>query len=162
MRLNIQGTLLENELLFAGGNPGALNALAAIRNEVGIEDFALYLMKLDFMELYEDKLYMLWNDSCDRNVKKVIKVMEAFEIGLISKQDIDDRIRNVGRGKSFDDLLETKEKLPRCSICGKNYTGYGNNALPVNKGRCCDVCNKSIVVPRRIRDAEARREHPYA
>ena len=39
-----------------------------------------------------------------------------------------------------------------CSICGKYFEGYGNNAYPVNDGRCCDVCNTSIVVPRRIQD----------
>lgn len=37
-----------------------------------------------------------------------------------------------------------------CSICGKEYVGYGNNAQPVNDGRCCDECNLKIVVPYRI------------
>ena len=27
-----------------------------------------------------------------------------------------------------------------CSICYKEYSGWGNNALPVNSGRCCDYC----------------------
>lgn len=39
-----------------------------------------------------------------------------------------------------------------CSICGKNYEGYGNNAEPVNNGRCCNDCNATIVVPRRMQD----------
>ncbi len=39
-----------------------------------------------------------------------------------------------------------------CSICGKEFEGYGNNAYPINDGRCCDDCNVSIVVPRRIQD----------
>ena len=38
-----------------------------------------------------------------------------------------------------------------CSICGKPYTGYGNNADPVNKGRCCDTCNETVVIPERIK-----------
>lgn len=37
-----------------------------------------------------------------------------------------------------------------CSICGKEYVGYGNNAQPVNDGRCCDECNLETVVPYRI------------
>lgn len=37
-----------------------------------------------------------------------------------------------------------------CSICGKEYFGYGNNAQPVNDGRCCDECNLNIVVPARV------------
>ena len=37
-----------------------------------------------------------------------------------------------------------------CSICGKEYQGYGNNAQPVNNGRCCDMCNFSVVIPTRL------------
>lgn len=33
-----------------------------------------------------------------------------------------------------------------CSICYKEYSGWGNNALPVNSGRCCDYCNLNVVV----------------
>ena len=46
-----------------------------------------------------------------------------------------------------------------CSICGKKYEGYGNNAQPVNKGRCCDNCNATIVVPRRLQDHLNGREN---
>lgn len=48
--------------------------------------------------------------------------------------------------------------MPKCSICGKQYKGYGNNALSVNNGRCCDSCNETIVVPRRFQDARNRRK----
>ena len=37
-----------------------------------------------------------------------------------------------------------------CSICGKKYEGFGNNARPINNGRCCDECNRTKVVPFRI------------
>ena len=46
----------------------------------------------------------------------------------------------------------------RCSICGEDIqptkSGWreGNNAEPINDGRCCDVCNPSVVVPRRFSD----------
>ena len=39
-----------------------------------------------------------------------------------------------------------------CSICGKEFEGYGNNAEPVNDGRCCDKCNEEVVIPRRLAD----------
>jgi len=46
-----------------------------------------------------------------------------------------------------------------CSICGlvikpHPVSGWdkGHNAQPVNAGRCCDVCNELIVIPRRIAD----------
>jgi hypothetical protein len=44
-----------------------------------------------------------------------------------------------------------------CSICGEQIkphpiSGYagGNNAEPVNNGRCCDDCNGFYVIPARI------------
>lgn len=43
-------------------------------------------------------------------------------------------------------------EIHKCSICGKQYEGFGNNAQPVNDGRCCDECNRNIVVLRRLTD----------
>lgn len=40
--------------------------------------------------------------------------------------------------------------MQKCSICGKNYKGYGNNAQPINDGECCDKCNFTVVVPTRL------------
>ena len=37
-----------------------------------------------------------------------------------------------------------------CSICGKRFYGYGNNARPLNTGRCCDNCNIGLVIPMRL------------
>lgn len=50
---------------------------------------------------------------------------------------------------------------PYCSICGVPYDGFGNNAWPVNPGRCCDVCNQ-LVIMRRIRNVtEGRPAYGY-
>lgn len=38
----------------------------------------------------------------------------------------------------------------KCVICGKEYTGCGNNAEPISKGRCCDKCNEEQVIPARL------------
>jgi hypothetical protein len=43
-----------------------------------------------------------------------------------------------------------------CSICGDaiKVTSYGwasgNNAEPINEGRCCDACNITVVLPVRL------------
>jgi hypothetical protein len=47
----------------------------------------------------------------------------------------------------------------KCSICGRaivaNVIGWdkGNNAQPINDGRCCDDCNMSVVIPARLQEA---------
>jgi len=43
-----------------------------------------------------------------------------------------------------------EEKKQICSICKREYVGWGNNANPVNDGRCCDECNWKVVIPKRI------------
>ena len=46
---------------------------------------------------------------------------------------------------------EWRDEIKLCSICHDTYIGWGNNAEPVNAGRCCDECNDFVVVPARIR-----------
>lgn len=51
---------------------------------------------------------------------------------------------------------QTKEnnmKKFTCCICGKEAEGYGNNPEPVqpyDSGKCCNDCNRDVVIPKRI------------
>ncbi len=47
----------------------------------------------------------------------------------------------------------------KCSICGRPYIGFGNNAEPVNNGRCCGLCNDTVVTPRRLMDLDAKHKN---
>lgn len=45
--------------------------------------------------------------------------------------------------------------MAKCSICGKEIEGYGNNPYPIcdledTISRCCDVCNSTYVIPARL------------
>jgi len=48
----------------------------------------------------------------------------------------------------------------RCSICQREYRGWGNNAAPVNHGRCCDDCNSLVVIPARLNEIRERSRTP--
>lgn len=39
----------------------------------------------------------------------------------------------------------------KCSICKDEIKGHGNNAQPINNGKCCDKCNITKVIPERIK-----------
>lgn len=52
-----------------------------------------------------------------------------------------------GNGEAFG----SGKTIAHCSICGTVYVGYGNNAQPVNNGRCCDKCNQNKVIPTRMK-----------
>lgn len=89
---------------FAAGNLGALNfameayALNARRAEEGF-------LKMLAINVVGDKLYMLWNDCCDRDTALAVAVMNNLTEGEI--------LRHInyeqGRGIPFTD--EEKEKL---------------------------------------------------
>ena len=66
----------------------------------------------------------------------------------------------MGTVTSIGPALRYEEKLnriQRCSICKEGYEGFGNNAYPF-KGRCCDECNETIVIPARLEMANVREE----
>lgn len=47
-----------------------------------------------------------------------------------------------------------KIKPGRCVICKLLFFGYGNNPAPVKKkGRCCNACDFTVVIPTRIKIA---------
>lgn len=107
MKLELKDNVNDMICKLAEGNPGALNTLFEIMNYYGGNPYR-YLEKfllIDAMKLYGSHLYMLWNDCCDRNTKKVLKVIEEYQKENITNDDINERIKNVGYGKSFDDLL---------------------------------------------------------
>ena len=49
----------------------------------------------------------------------------------------------------------------KCVFCGKEREGYGNSCWPIyndEKVRCCDNCNRYIVIPERIKEAGIENE----
>lgn len=48
----------------------------------------------------------------------------------------------------------TLNNLHECSLCGNLFHGLGNSPQPLKENcndRCCDDCNKTKVIPERIR-----------
>ena len=48
---------------------------------------------------------------------------------------------------------ETMMPENQCIICGGPYIGYGHNPepiFPMSRGRCCDTCNATVVIPYRM------------
>lgn len=51
--------------------------------------------------------------------------------------------------KNLNESIGNKET---CVLCGKHINGYGNNPAPLaDEGKCCDECNKTKVIPARIK-----------
>src|SRR4051812_17641885 len=69
------------------------------------------------------------------------------------------------RGNTPEIVVAAKAEQARrrkvCSLCGKTYTGHGNNPAPcllpdgtAAQGPCCDECHMKCVMPARIRQAQ--------
>lgn len=46
---------------------------------------------------------------------------------------------------------EARSRPPRggtCILCGVPFQGWGHNARPLRKGRCCDDCNHDVITAR--------------
>lgn len=61
--------------------------------------------------------------------------------------------------EKIDQYIEKDDRTEplECSICDEvieveaNGWDGGNNAQPINEGRCCNKCNMEVVVPARIK-----------
>jgi hypothetical protein len=80
----------------------------------------------------------------------------------ITRREGDERRRTMNNviSEKAKRALKRLEKEKLCSICYGSYDHgfwtYGNNAWPVNEGRCCHSCDETYVLPARI--ASLRRE----
>lgn len=63
-------------------------------------------------------------------------------------------VRSITEVQYIDYKVVGQDKVAKvCCICGEEFIGYGNNPQPVmEKGRCCDRCNSTVVIPKRMED----------
>ena len=128
VRIHFQMTLTDSLLEMAGGNPGATTALAKIlEHGSGIDPDAatpfMHVLHLDSMGIYEERIYMLWNDVCKRDIATMIAVIRAYQLGQLggaTLEVINHAIDNRGDGLDLDAVVfAVKEKLPRFDPTGR-------------------------------------------
>ena len=71
--------------------------------------------------------------------------------GVIEYIDSMNQLHGTWGGLAIIPEADDFEVMKKCSICGKYFTGYGNNAYPVNEGICCDKCNMNVVIKERLK-----------
>ena len=98
-RININSTIADSILAICEGNPGAM----AFVMELIQEGDMLTVLMFDKLELYGEKLYMLWNDCCGREIENVRKVIDLWQQGKITKESIQEHVSG-GYGKPFSEI----------------------------------------------------------
>lgn len=71
------------------GNPGAMSCLIYLinKNAKNIEALKMF----DDMGIYGSKIYMIWNDSCKRDIDKFEKTIQLIKEGIITKEIIEEK-----------------------------------------------------------------------
>ncbi len=44
--------------------------------------------------------------------------------------------------------------MKKCVLCKRTIRGFGNNAQPLKLGQCCDDCNRTKVIPARLKEVK--------
>ena len=57
-------------------------------------------------------------------------------------------MKEMAADELMDALHPNRENPIECSICFGMFTEFGNNAEPINDGRCCDDCNRTVIIAR--------------
>lgn len=91
----------------ANGNPGCLQFLMELCNlPNGIET----ILMLKKYGLVGSRAYQLWNDCCDRNAELAAEILEATEMGKLTKEEL---FHNIDQpyGLKFD-IEEIRQREP--------------------------------------------------
>ena len=99
-RIKFTDSFQEVIIKMSEGNPGCLAFLMELvkyREIKAMSDILLF----DNMRVYGSKLYIFWNDCCDRNMEKASLVMDKLKKGEMEKQIFLNHIDGV-RGIPFE------------------------------------------------------------
>lgn len=98
-RINPYMGLHEVISIMSEGNPGALECISMMfaDNAYGT---AIDLLLFDKLEIYGSKLYMVWNDCCNRDMKKFKETIRAFRSEKFTKEQIHENLNQI-RAKPF-------------------------------------------------------------
>ena len=85
-RLTSEMSIKEAIIAMSEGNPGALTCMMEMMdsNPMALLD----ILYFDSLGIYGSKIYMLWNDCCDRDMNKLNETLRYFREGDISEEEI--------------------------------------------------------------------------
>ena len=104
-RITLDDNAMSAIMKMADGNPGAITTMMEIIDKHdSIDPQAMMggigaIMILDTWEIYGTDIYILFNDKCDRDVRKMLMLMRATQLGNFShsklQQMASDQMRKV-------------------------------------------------------------------
>jgi hypothetical protein len=118
-RITLQDDAMSAVVKMVEGNPGAATVCTGILKQgQHIDPDAMMgglgtILWMDTLEIYGSKIWMLFKDVCGEDLTKMLGLLRAVQLGLLSKPDLNAAILNCGQGIDVDELLEqVKAHLP--------------------------------------------------
>lgn len=95
--MNLQSFIVK----MADGNIGALSMIMDIM-ENHVARGLVALQRMEMLDIKGEKLYLIWNDCCFRDLNKTLDVMlERSKAEILDHIDMQ---KNWGRGKPFEEV----------------------------------------------------------
>ena len=121
-RISLNDNLQDATIKMAGGNPGAVRALIECAKEAvrtdpdsGWKDFTAHVA-LDEYGIYDSAIYILWSDVCERDTRKMLMLLRAVQLGILSRSKLQAAAADQMRGEHFtEDNLKTIDDMV-CSM----------------------------------------------
>jgi len=104
-RIELNDSVVDAVVKLVEGNPGAMQAcMCLIDNAERIDPQSALdpygpLLSLDTHGIYGSAIYVLWNDKCDRDPRKMIMLLRSVQLGFLPveklKEMAEDQLRQV-------------------------------------------------------------------
>ena len=122
-RLIADDSIMNAVMSFCGGNPGAMTALMKMITDGPAHDPDNFLgpfgplIALDTLDIYEDKIWILYKDVCGYDTLKCTILFRANQLGILQSAEI--KKAAFPTAFDFQGLLATiQERLPNFGAAG--------------------------------------------
>lgn len=127
-RIKLEDTVQDVLVKMSDGNPGAISCMMAILQEHDKIDPQAFMgglgaiLLFDTYEIYGTNIYILFSDKCGRDVRKMLMLMRATQLGYFShlrlREMASDQMREINltdtEWKELDDkVCETLKEFTR-------------------------------------------------
>ncbi|MBL4893251.1 MAG: hypothetical protein JKY59_00030 [Emcibacter sp.] len=108
-RIEMTDTTMDVLVKMSDGNPGALTAMMEIlEKHDAIDPQAAFgglgaIMLLDTWEIYGTDIYILFSDICNRDIRKLLLLMRATQMGDFSHTKLQSLAADQTRQATIDD-----------------------------------------------------------
>lgn len=117
-RIKLEDSIMDALVKMSDGNPGALTAMQnmLMQGENIDPQGALggtgAILDLDTWEIYGSDIYILWNDKCNRDVRRMLMIIRATQLGNFSHEKLKAMAADQRREINLtDDEWEEQDKF---------------------------------------------------